>query len=32
MESGLVIMAGPAREMLDDARVRAAYLGEEGAA
>jgi branched-chain amino acid transport system ATP-binding protein len=32
MESGLVIMSGPADEMLDDARVRAAYLGEENAA
>jgi len=32
MESGLVIMTGPAREMLDDPRVRAAYLGEENAA
>ena len=32
MESGLVIMSGAAREMLDDPRVRAAYLGEENAA
>jgi len=32
MESGLVIMSGPADEMLHDARVRAAYLGEENAA
>ncbi len=32
MESGLVIMSGPADEMLDDPRVRAAYLGEENAA
>lgn len=28
MESGLVTMTGPAREMLDDPKVRAAYLGE----
>jgi branched-chain amino acid transport system ATP-binding protein len=28
MESGLVTMSGPAREMLDDPKVRAAYLGE----
>ncbi|MEB2320133.1 MAG: ABC transporter ATP-binding protein [Pseudomonadota bacterium] len=32
MESGLVIMSGAASEMLDDPRVRAAYLGEENAA
>jgi branched-chain amino acid transport system ATP-binding protein len=29
MDSGLVTMTGPAREMLHDPRVRAAYLGEE---
>jgi branched-chain amino acid transport system ATP-binding protein len=29
MESGLVTMSGNARAMLDDPRVRAAYLGEE---
>jgi branched-chain amino acid transport system ATP-binding protein len=29
MDSGLVTMTGPARQMLDDPRVRAAYLGEE---
>jgi branched-chain amino acid transport system ATP-binding protein len=28
MESGLVTMSGPAREMLDDPKVKAAYLGE----
>ncbi|OZI47998.1 ABC transporter ATP-binding protein [Bordetella genomosp. 5] len=28
MESGEIILAGPAREMLDDPKVRAAYLGE----
>ena len=28
MESGLVTMSGQAREMLDDPKVRAAYLGE----
>jgi branched-chain amino acid transport system ATP-binding protein len=28
MESGLVTMSGNAREMLDDPKVRAAYLGE----
>jgi branched-chain amino acid transport system ATP-binding protein len=32
MDSGLVTMTGPARQMLDDPRVRAAYLGEESAA
>ena len=32
MESGLIIMSGAGREMLDDPRVRAAYLGEESAA
>ena len=31
MESGLVTMTGPATAMLDDPRVRAAYLGEEAA-
>jgi branched-chain amino acid transport system ATP-binding protein len=31
MDSGLVTMRGDAREMLHDPRVRAAYLGEEGA-
>ncbi len=31
MESGLITMADRASTMLDDARVRAAYLGEEGA-
>nr|WP_314629948.1 ABC transporter ATP-binding protein [uncultured Noviherbaspirillum sp.] len=29
MESGLITMTGPAREMLDDPKVRQAYLGEE---
>jgi branched-chain amino acid transport system ATP-binding protein len=29
MDSGLVTMTGPAGQMLDDPRVRAAYLGEE---
>ncbi|OZI41336.1 ABC transporter ATP-binding protein [Bordetella genomosp. 5] len=28
MESGEIILAGPAREMLDEPKVRAAYLGE----
>ncbi len=28
MESGLLTMSGPARELLVDPRVRAAYLGE----
>jgi branched-chain amino acid transport system ATP-binding protein len=28
MDSGLVTMTGPAKDMLDDPRVRAAYLGE----
>jgi branched-chain amino acid transport system ATP-binding protein len=28
MESGLITMSGPAKEMLNDPRVRAAYLGE----
>ncbi len=31
MESGLITMSGEARSMLDDPRVRAAYLGEEAA-
>lgn len=32
MESGLVTISGPARAMLSDPRVRAAYLGEETSA
>ncbi len=32
MDSGLITMSGDARTMLDDPRVRAAYLGEEAAA
>ncbi|MGZ5181043.1 MAG: ABC transporter ATP-binding protein [Ramlibacter sp.] len=28
MESGVITMSGPARQMLDDPKVRAAYLGE----
>jgi len=32
MDSGLVTMSGPARQMLHDPRVRAAYLGEVSAA
>ena len=28
MESGLVTMSGDAKQMLDDPKVRAAYLGE----
>jgi branched-chain amino acid transport system ATP-binding protein len=28
MESGLITMSGDAKEMLDDPKVRAAYLGE----
>jgi branched-chain amino acid transport system ATP-binding protein len=28
MESGLLTMTGPARDLLADPRVRAAYLGE----
>jgi branched-chain amino acid transport system ATP-binding protein len=32
MESGHITMSGNARQMLDDPRVRAAYLGEEAAA
>jgi len=31
MDSGVVTMSGDARAMLDDPRVRAAYLGEEAA-
>jgi branched-chain amino acid transport system ATP-binding protein len=31
MDSGLVTMAGPAKEMLTDPKVRAAYLGEVAA-
>ena len=31
MDSGLVTLAGDARQMLDDPKVRAAYLGEDGA-
>jgi branched-chain amino acid transport system ATP-binding protein len=31
MESGLITMSGDAGAMLHDPRVRAAYLGEEGA-
>ena len=31
MESGLITMSAGARSMLHDPRVRAAYLGEEGA-
>ncbi|HRO60244.1 MAG TPA: ABC transporter ATP-binding protein [Burkholderiaceae bacterium] len=31
MDSGLITMSGPARQMLDDPGVRAAYLGEEAA-
>jgi branched-chain amino acid transport system ATP-binding protein len=29
MESGLITMSGPAQAMLDDPKVRQAYLGEE---
>ncbi len=29
MESGLITMTGPAQAMLDDPKVRQAYLGEE---
>ncbi len=32
MDSGMITMSGDARAMLDDPRVRAAYLGEEAAA
>jgi branched-chain amino acid transport system ATP-binding protein len=28
MDSGLVTMSGDAKQMLDDPKVRAAYLGE----
>jgi len=28
MESGLVTMTGPGKQLLDDPKVRAAYLGE----
>jgi branched-chain amino acid transport system ATP-binding protein len=28
MESGLITMEGQAQQMLDDPRVKAAYLGE----
>jgi len=28
MDSGLITMSGDAKEMLNDPRVRAAYLGE----
>ena len=28
MESGLITMSGDAKQMLDDPKVRAAYLGE----
>jgi branched-chain amino acid transport system ATP-binding protein len=28
MESGLITMTGRAKDMLDDPRVKAAYLGE----
>jgi branched-chain amino acid transport system ATP-binding protein len=28
MESGLITMSGNAKEMLNDPRVKAAYLGE----
>ncbi|MFN9805182.1 MAG: ABC transporter ATP-binding protein, partial [Betaproteobacteria bacterium] len=29
MDSGLITLSGNARDMLDDPKVRAAYLGEE---
>jgi len=32
MESGQVILQGPSKQLLDDPKVRAAYLGEEEAA
>src|SRR3546814_7148026 len=32
MESGRVILEGPSDQLLDDPKVRAAYLGEEEAA
>ena len=28
METGEIVMSGPAGELLEDARVRAAYLGD----
>ena len=28
MESGLITLSGPAKDLLDDPKVRAAYLGE----
>jgi branched-chain amino acid transport system ATP-binding protein len=28
METGLITLSGPARELLTDPKVRAAYLGE----
>ena len=31
LETGEIVMAGPARELLDDPRVREAYLGEGAA-
>jgi ABC-type branched-subunit amino acid transport system ATPase component len=30
METGLITLSGPARDLLTDANVRAAYLGESG--
>jgi branched-chain amino acid transport system ATP-binding protein len=32
MDSGLVTLHGEAAQLLEDPKVRAAYLGEEGAA
>jgi branched-chain amino acid transport system ATP-binding protein len=32
MDSGLITMSGNARDMLDDPKVRAAYLGEDAVA
>jgi branched-chain amino acid transport system ATP-binding protein len=32
MDSGTITMSGDARAMLDDPRVRAAYLGEQAPA
>jgi len=32
MDSGLITMTGPGKEMLTDPKVRAAYLGESAAA
>jgi branched-chain amino acid transport system ATP-binding protein len=32
MESGQIILDGPSSALLDDPKVRAAYLGEEEAA